>query len=297
MMSNPIILYLAYGGVDYLNQALYSILTLRHYCPDLDQKYKVVVYTDSPEFFEGRCIECRQVSAEQVQQWRGCYNYVHRFKIEMIRDANRSYGVPLLYLDSDTYWQASPEALFSAIEAGSFVMNSYEGLLSETFHPVLHRFLSSDVGRKFGISPQSPMWNSGIIGLPACATTLLGEVLKLTDDLFRLCYERNWLEQFAFTHVLSERSSLVAATRELNHYWEYNMQAQTVLREFFAERVQQDDEQLIVDAIALTADLESRSLALQPQQNDYWRSRWERSCRSFKKRWTHLRILRDNKIR
>lgn len=93
-MSNPVILYQAYGAVEYLNQALYSILTLRHYCPDLDQKYRVIVYTDNPAFSERRGIEPRQVSVEQVQQWRGRYNFEHRFKIEMIRDASQLYDAP-----------------------------------------------------------------------------------------------------------------------------------------------------------------------------------------------------------
>lgn len=295
-MNNPIILYQAYGSVEYLNQALYSILTLRHYCPDLDQLYRVIVYTDKPKYFERHGIESRQVSAEQVSQWRGRYNFEHRFKIEMIRDANQFFGVPLLYLDSDTYWKASPAPLFSAIADGSFVMYSYEGVLSESYQPVLHRFLASLSGQKFGISSKSPVWNSGVIGLPVDIAPLLEEVLKLTDDLFQGCYQRNWLEEFAFAHILSKHSSIVLATQEVNHYWSYNMQAQMVLKEFFDERVRLDEGQLIADAIALTSDLENRSRAIQKSHGNYWHDRWWRFRRSIKKRSLHLRVLRDMKL-
>lgn len=291
MAPSVTLVYQAYGGRAYLDQALFSLLTFRHYGPAA-QNVQIVVYTDQPQHFPLDYVRCEPLTSARIHAWRGRYGFVHRLKIEVLRDAAARFGTSLLYLDADTYWKSSPQELLDGIQTNHCVMDRFEGNLSLQCHPYLHQFLRHDKRPPWGtLSPQSPMWCAGVVGLPLAHRALLDEVLSLTDALYRRIYQKDWLEQFAFSATLAEHSVLMASTHQIEHYWQYSGGAAAALGEFFAANRDADRAQWPALAAAFATDLESRSRArpenAKPRLGQKLR-------RSLLKRWTHLRVMVDN---
>lgn len=105
-------------------------------------------------------------------------------------------------------------------------MHIQEGRVSEVDTPLYRqlkavltssRFLDRH-GISFAISPQSFMWNAGVIGLDPADARLLDTVLDLTDKLCKVS-ELHVLEQFAFSWVLAKETQLTEAADLVFHYW------------------------------------------------------------------------------
>jgi hypothetical protein len=93
MTEATTILYLSHGRDEFHLQAQLSILTLLHFLRDSDLDYWLVVYTDAPWKFEKYGVETVVLDEDQIRQWRGAYNFVHRVKIMTLADASeRSAG-------------------------------------------------------------------------------------------------------------------------------------------------------------------------------------------------------------
>ena len=292
MAPSVALVYQAYGGRAYLDQALFSILTFRHHYPATAPNIQLVVYTDQPEHFAGSGAQCELLTPERIAAWRGRYGFVHRLKVEMLRDATNRFSASLLYLDSDTYWKSSPLELLDAIQTNHCVMDRFEGNLSSQCHPYLHEYLLREKKQGRGaIAPQSPMWCAGVVGLPFTHRTLLDEVLTLTDALYRRIYQKDWLEQFAFSATLAEHSVLMSSTRQIEHYWKCSGGAAALIGEFLDANRDADRTELPALAAAFTTDLESYSRARPENAKP---PALKKLRRSLLKRWTHLRVMVDN---
>src|SRR5438067_964247 len=111
------IVYLVHGADKFYAQARLSILTLL----DLLLKrarddYRVVVYCDRPTRLPRHpFIHPVPLSAARLADWRGPIGYVHRVKIEALRDLAARAPDPFVYVDSDTRWLRLPDAEFESL--------------------------------------------------------------------------------------------------------------------------------------------------------------------------------------
>ncbi len=228
-MTPTLMVYQAYGAEAILQECLWSLLSLARRMPAAEWPL-VVIYTDRPDWFKAWPIpvpiDFQQVDAATIQAWRGPHQFVHRFKIEMLLDVQRRYPNPVLYLDTDTEFTQSPAHLLQRIAAGDRFMHVSEGSLARAQQPVLNKLLS--FFRKQGafpelslqVSPQTEMWNAGVLGVPAPGTELPDRALQLTDALYPK-YPKHIVEQFAFSVAYQEHSTVHSAAPWIFHYWNF----------------------------------------------------------------------------
>lgn len=242
-MKKNYIVYQAYGSIDILNEALYSILSF-YKVHGIDQKeMNVVIYTDQPEYFESKLgisrITCRTIDATLVKKWRGEIDFVHRVKIEVLRDFTASLEDDnILYLDSDIYYMKPVTAIFRKISEGAVYMHEYEGQLNKSNYALIlkmgkfikkHQESLKALG--IDIPDDTPTWNAGVIGFNASKKYVLNKVLCFTDQFYKL-YPKHIAEQFGFSFYWGKEGAVNTATEELFHYWSFK-EFRMVLKDFF----------------------------------------------------------------
>lgn len=250
------ILYFTHGSDEFLNEAVFALLSYyAHHKPD---ENKIVIYTDNIPYFKKRLpqnIEYVALDKETVKNWKGEINFVHRAKIELLKDFSSRFSGNVLYLDSDTYFRTNISVLFEQIQKGIPVMSLEEGPIDSSSIKHLKEFdryfkkknYQLTIGNKtFEFQKNVRMYNAGIIGtrLPDNAP-LLDEALRITDYI----YPENpshVVEQFAFSYLLQTQSSkIIEAEPLIHHYW-YFKEFRAILKDFFETYKDKSFEELVV---------------------------------------------------
>ena len=235
------ILFIAYGNIDNINECRYSLLKYLHTAPSSNTS--IIIYTDKPHlfrayvsFFSG--IILKEVTLAQIKEWRGTDDFVFRIKIKVIQDFFLHYAGNLLYCDTDTYNTKPLQPIFTAIENGHFFMHQYEGILGDQSNAYFKKwdtFLSKNTinynGKKLQYSKQIQMWNAGVLGLNSANSSLLDDVLCLTDAIYKK-FPKHIAEQFAFGYCLQQKGEIRSTANAILHYWDLK-EFRTVLAEFF----------------------------------------------------------------
>lgn len=228
------ILYHAYGNEDTLQELIYSVYSLLHVYPS--SPFNIVIYTDNQATLEKwlpPTVVYEPLTQEQIRQWRGKYDFVHRVKIGIIRDFISKYSGSALYLDTDTVITQPIEHLFEKIEQGILVMHEKEGRISTRKNIVFRKVNSFLSSHNTGISRDTVMYNAGTLGFGCHERQLMDQVLQTTDKLYEL-YQKHIIEQLAFSYHLAANSKqpIYSATSEIYHYWNFK-EYRAVLRDFF----------------------------------------------------------------
>lgn len=224
---NNYILYQAYGNMDVVNECKFSLLRLLSVYGS-NNKPHVIIYSDKPgEFipFKNEIpLTIEIIHNKDINAWRGSINFVHRVKIEVIRDCLDKYPGKVIYADTDTCCIKDLNGIFDTISGLNVFFHTNEGSLSQPQQ--LHqkkwkRFLmGSDIDSFKNFSPlQINMWNAGVIGLQQSHSSLLGQVLELTDMLYP-SFGKHTVEQFAFCYIFQkENKQFNSAEPYFFHYW------------------------------------------------------------------------------
>lgn len=80
------ILYFTHGSDEYLNEAVFALLS--YYAHHKENENKIVVYTDNIDYFKQKLpssIEYVLLNKEIIKKWAGEINFVHRIKIELLK--------------------------------------------------------------------------------------------------------------------------------------------------------------------------------------------------------------------
>ena len=248
-MKNAI-LYQAYGGIDFINECRYSLLKyLGVYNLKTPANTGVYIYTDQPHHFSDflpfiSTLQCLPVNETMVKAWKGPLGFVHRFKIEMIRDFLNRFNGNVLYFDTDTYLTAPLEAIFSDIDKGTFYMHEYEGVIDRTKVPSFHKwekFLSTTPvhynGTQVAFSKNLRMYNAGAIGLSSSHKNLLQDVIALADSVYEK-HPKHIAEQFAFSYCLQKAGEVKTADQAVAHYWNLK-EFRQLLHVFFTRNMEE----------------------------------------------------------
>lgn len=250
-LSRPIfVVYQAYGLQEILRQTLYSALSLLYELRSIHaldkEKIKIVIYTDNKDFFLSFFGQQPQIiyellNPEKIKKWRGEIDFVHRVKIETLRDLRSKNRGNLFYLDGDTYFTKSPVEIFSVIEASETlsIMHELEGQISKDYNLVakkVRKFLESpeypekEIG--YRIPSQTQMWNAGVLGIAEKNLEWLDEVLNLTDKMHAR-YQKHVIEQLAFSYILQTKGQVFPAP-EIGHYWRNKDAFNVFIQSFFS---------------------------------------------------------------
>ncbi len=232
-MKQATIVLQAYGTDTIIHQNMVCLLSLLHQA-DLNAIARVLVYTDRADQFQkffnhewARAhVQYEDLSPERVKSWRGAINFVHRVKIEMLRDAVIKTGDSVVfYVDGDTIFIRDPSPMFGQIDARNSVMHELENIIDLGGDPIskkLTRFLQKswrpddEVGR--GLTSGIAMWNAGVLGFSQHFAPHLDEVLYLTEKLYT-AYPKHVMEQLAFSYCLRAHTRIRDARDSILHYW------------------------------------------------------------------------------
>jgi len=231
--SNCVVLYQVYGKKNLFNQVLFSILTLHYFLQKEKETFEIVVYTDNPHYFKAYQtslnLKLETLTAQQIEEFKGEDNFVHRVKICVIKDCLAKYKKNVFYLDSDTYFNQSPLQLISQIDSETSIMNTndYDLQNAEELYEngdwlkirrAIRDYEYEVDGKVVKIPLSTRMWNAGIIGISYENKNLVDDVLKLTDQIYKN-KKVFTVEQFAFSYCLQNKTRLITTGDVITHYW------------------------------------------------------------------------------
>jgi len=222
----------AYGNKGILQECAFALLTLcRQHSRETLQDVEVWIYTDQPEFFSQfrDCwlnISFRKLDQQQITAWRGSIDFVHRVKIELLREFTAEHKGQILYLDTDVYITQPLNTVFDNIAQGKLYMHIMEGLIHESNNVILQK-LSKFIrrnnpvragSRSVSIPEEVAMWNAGVLGFHTQYAPLLDDVLHFTDTVYPQ-FHKHVVEQWAFSYYFQTKAELKTAHTRIFHYW------------------------------------------------------------------------------
>jgi hypothetical protein len=213
------IAYLVYGDKpEYQLELTYSILSAAHFLRNERSAIRIVLVTEATMRRDDLPVEHLFFTRTDLDQWTGNGGYYHAAKIHALMHVlNRSEG-PVVLIDTDTCFKLSPSAMFERISEGSSLMHTREGLLRDLscWHPLLEKIRGPIAG--YDVGPLSPIYNSGVVGVPQSARSFLKEALELMTEL-RSTHPVFNIEQFSFATVLKRYTRLNVCPDIVWHYW------------------------------------------------------------------------------
>lgn len=235
------IVFLCYGYERVFHECAYALLSLcRLYDADELKDHEIWIYTDKPEWFREfkDCplnLHYREVNNDLIKQWRGDINFVHRVKIETLKDLVSTKSGNVLYIDTDIVFTHRIEKLFAGIAEGKLYMHICESKVSDKANPVLRKLSNYLTGAQLQLNGKPlndmAMWNAGVLGFNTKHKALLDEVLTFTDREYPK-FPKHVVEQFAFSVYFQDKGDVKAAAPYIFHYWNMK-EAGHVLASFF----------------------------------------------------------------
>lgn len=214
--------YIVYGNNEphYL-EALLSILTLI----DRTAVTPILVLTEKPEKFEqlNRVITIRLTNKLKAE-WLGDSQYHFKIKLLGLKFLLKNHTKKLIFLDSDTLVRKNLNSWFDKIDQTHFLMHKFEGVLGvkkfkRNYLHALNKTFKISEGESLVLTEQSPMYNSGVIGISDKSILNLDKALSLMEQIDRLI-EWHTAEQLALGTVLNNVGKIRAVgNKHVYHYW------------------------------------------------------------------------------
>ncbi len=227
------LVFQCYGIKEIFDECLFALLTFSafHKKEDLDD-VEIWIYTDNPSYFQSLndCwlpLNFRTIDQEQIKQWRGAIDFVHRVKIEVLKDFTKDRDGNVLYLDTDIAFLLPIHDIFKGLSEGKRYMHIMEGSIESDNNVVLqklHNYLKQKStihagGKEWPVPLNTQMWNAGVLGFRIGDIDLY-EVLTFTDDFYKV-YKRHIVEQFAFSYYFQQSVAIKTAAPYCLHYWNF----------------------------------------------------------------------------
>ncbi len=249
------ILYFTHGSQEYLNEAIFALLS--YYAHHTEDENKVVIYTDNIDYFKSKLptsIEYVELHKETIKKWAGDINFVHRIKIELLRDFAKRFTGNVLYLDTDTYFKQNVSSLFDHISSGAYVMSLNEGEMGKRGNKIIREFddylskinyRANIEEKEFQFSKKIRMYNAGAIGLNIPNDTEVMEDALLITDYIYPQHHSHVVEQFAFCYLLqSKNPNILEAESLIHHYW-YFKEFRGIITKFLNENSNKSFSELV----------------------------------------------------
>lgn len=237
------IVFQCYGNESIFHECTYALLSLsRLYAAGGLKNTEIWIYTDNPAWFSSfkGCtlpLHYRQVDEKIIQQWKGTINFVHRVKVEVLKDFVKNREGNILYLDCDIVITHPIDQMLKNIHAGQLYMHVREGLVSDRGNKVLaklndHYRNKSPLKIKGKPVHEFAMWNAGVLGFHTKYRYIMDEVLAFTDAEYQQ-FPKHIIEQFAFSIYFQQAGQVKAAAPYIFHYWNLK-EVRKTLSSFFS---------------------------------------------------------------
>jgi len=218
------IVYLSYGTGPHVDEIAYSVLSALTFRSVAKSGYRIIVYADGSAGYLGDLpVHIEPITDSVLAEWAGPLDFIHRRKIFVIKHALMKFGGRVLYCDSDTFFTKHPRKAFDRIGPRRSLMHIAEYHLGDPCTQRLASFVDSASlddreERRWNIPASTVMFNAGVIGLHENDTSLLDEVVHLTDAIYPHVSIPT-VEQFAFSVCLQQRTRLQQSHDIVHHYW------------------------------------------------------------------------------
>lgn len=233
------LVYQAYGRDDVIGQVLFSCTTLLSRLSE-NSSLKVIIYTDQGKrlrsfFTEESRVHIEEVEPKQIQVWRGDIDFVHRVKIEILKNAANKWQNTVLYADGDTFFNADPTERFKMVSDDVSLMHLPENALSEGRDPLskkICKFVRKESfhvdSSELKVSENTVMWNAGVIGVSTKNCSMFKDILELTDQMYSK-YPKHVMEQLAVSVALQKKTKVLRTDDIIGHYWNQKDEFQTAI--------------------------------------------------------------------
>jgi hypothetical protein len=277
------IAYLLYGDARHYERELaFSALGALGFLRDDPRGIRLCLVTDRPELqFElgwGRIA----LDPAELAEWTRDGRCIHRAKLFALQKALSELKMPVALVDTDTCFIDHPAKLFEHVGPGRSVMHAYEYAIDQTqlWWPLLAALGDREYVSGYRVAGDSPMFNSGVIGLHPQDAGLIQGAVALLDALDEITPVFN-AEQFAIGTVLRQHTDLETAERVVRHYWGFergfvHLKIARLLRGFRPERVGE-----LANA-AVQTELGFPARRLSHRILSRWKAKlhgWDRDCR------------------
>lgn len=237
-MINKNLVLLSYGRKSEYKRAIFCILSLWTWGKKYLSDWRIVVYTDQPEFFKPHLekldVTYVQLTDELTHEMLAGTTYFHRRKVAVIDMTFKMFpDDALMFIDSDTFFVTEPGCLLNSFEPGKCFMHKREYMLKDglalftSFNQGKYpeAFLKYISNRQFEIggvteqfTGQDYSWNSGVLALDKSFAAYMPDVFRLTDEFYA---NSEWFisEQLAFALILQKRTVIRSAEDIVLHYW------------------------------------------------------------------------------
>lgn len=234
----------SFGRETEYNRAILTILSYYAHTSLPIEKTRVLLFTDKPMYFSAYLnnlpVDYVLLTASKIKQMRGNIDFLHRMKIALIEEAFESIEGPMLYADSDTFFIADPTPLMQQVSEEKAFMHLWEYRFEsmrnlplpagETFRAFLNliennKFKLAD-GTQISVSPDQVSWNAGVMLFHPDHARFIPDVYALTDQFYPDT-KNHAAEQYAFSIVLQNNTTLQPCDQVIYHYW-YRVKKQIV---------------------------------------------------------------------
>ena len=234
---------LAYGERPRLHAECHgAMLSLMAHAPS---GAEYVVMTDSPDRYRwlGDSVRIEHLSETTLEAWRGPANDRYRPKIEALRQLAGAGTANIVLVDTDTLTRRDLGPLVGELSRGRFLLYRREYPLSAPPRRGDRMLRHEILGRSWdGITPtpQTAMWNGGVIGCAREHVGVLHQVVAVFDQM-RAASRHFAIEQLAYSVVFEAHGTIVEAAPWIDHYW--------ANREFFSRAVEHEIVTLLMTAM------------------------------------------------
>lgn len=217
-----ILLFQIYGNRRvYHLELTYSILSAVRFLKADPAGIRIVLASDAENRRPDLPAEPLAVTPAQLHEWQMGGSYNHAVKIHVLHHAVRHFDAPVILIDSDTIVHDHPRRMFDRIGPGKTLMHARESRLGDSIAwPEWDGMIRRTGGVVGGwqISPDSVMYNSGVLGLhPQDASLMEGAMAAMQG--IRENSSMFTAEQLAASLVFAGRTELSICDDLVEHYW------------------------------------------------------------------------------
>ena len=184
------LVYLTYGQGPHIDELVFSVLSALHMIGPDSGDYRIIVYTDNPKILSDLPVQMELLSDKDLGEWAGPFGMNDRRKMFVVKNALQKFGGRIVFCDADTYFLKHPRKLFRRIHPGHTLLHIKEGHLPYCHAGELANFLERPhdlrtvTGRRWKLTQNTLMFNSGVIGMDEADISLLDEVIYLADQIY-----------------------------------------------------------------------------------------------------------------
>lgn len=218
-------------------QTLYALLNIKCYSEKDDN---IFIITDTPVIYlHIPNINIIELTAQDIQAWKGEKNYFFRAKIEAIRKFayNHNYNNHLVFFDSDTYCLTDISSIKKWLNEGYGVMHKDEGSMDKKKLETKKMWIDTQ-GKVYAgikITDQFHMWNSGVVAIPKEKTKeVMDTAISLCDSMLNDNVTCFTVEQWCVSIALSVHTKgIMEAHNIIGHYWHHKYIWGRYISQFF----------------------------------------------------------------